>query len=563
MPFHSATHTSHMVIMNLGFYCFLRSQPEQLHLYFYALAHCKPKSFPEFLDKFVIVSLMIFWSSLKGNTMEPSERFDAITKEAKTDESDRSKDFHGLAVIPQSFEELKQRLVSTPILTSSILVHGDIRLTWMLSKKGLGVYSSASQKDDGEILAIFRILNRQTEIRVERRLHFYGRFDEDVPLSQATLLVDRYENAMWLRCVKVFNMSQLRLNTNVVTNEKAPVAPGKTKGKLILVRKEFIPTDIAERSSSEPRVNKFSLKVSPTHPEDVILHEELDLFLDPSRQIMRNKTIPFLVQNSLEESSRAGSHLGDRGVYTDFLSSFSSMILSEALYVVKCIGENHAPKDDLDELASGNSCLPVAMLENAKQPNMIQKSRIFSSEEELKRRGSVFLGQSFYVDPEVSAELQNKGPEMIEVTNEKVASPGKAKEAQTVRRVPRQHRRALECQSGIYYTEGRRSILDRRTSYEEQDDPFYQYTLEESSEREANWRRGVFTDFLILHFSSMIWFPHDTHDLSAAFIIIQVSRGRLGLESVRASQEVTHLASHFLFVRQTLDAAILSWAHVF
>ena len=84
------------------------------------------------------------------------------------------------------------------------------------------------------------------------------------------------------------------------------------------------------------------------------------------------------------------------------------MRLSEALYVVKSIGENHAPKDDLDELASGNSCLPVAMLENAKQPNMIQKSRILSSEEELKRRGSVFSGQSFYVDPEVSAELQNK-----------------------------------------------------------------------------------------------------------------------------------------------------------
>lgn len=82
--------------------------------------------------------------------------------------------------------------------------------------------------------------------------------------------------------------------------------------------------------------------------------------------------------------------------------------LSEALYVVKSIGENQAPKDDLNELASGNSCLPVAMLENAKQPNMIQRSRIFSSEEELKRRGSVFSGQSFYVDPEVSAELQNK-----------------------------------------------------------------------------------------------------------------------------------------------------------
>lgn len=84
------------------------------------------------------------------------------------------------------------------------------------------------------------------------------------------------------------------------------------------------------------------------------------------------------------------------------------MRLSESLYVVKSIGENHTPKDDLNMLTSGNSCLPVAMLENAKQPNMIEKSRLFSSEEELKRRGSVFSDQSFYVDPDVSAELQNK-----------------------------------------------------------------------------------------------------------------------------------------------------------
>lgn len=66
------------------------------------------------------------------------------------------------------------------------------------------------------------------------------------------------------------------------------------------------------------------------------------------------------------------------------------------------------PKDDINMLTSGNSCLPVAMLENAKQPSMTEKSRLFSSEEELKRRGSVFSGQSFYVDPEVSSELQNK-----------------------------------------------------------------------------------------------------------------------------------------------------------
>nr|GFC09251.1 putative reverse transcriptase domain-containing protein [Tanacetum cinerariifolium] len=31
-------------------------------------------------------------------------------------------------------------------------------------------------------------------------------------------------------------------------------------------------------------------------------------------------------QDSLEEPSRAGSHLGNRGVYPDFLSSFPSMI---------------------------------------------------------------------------------------------------------------------------------------------------------------------------------------------------------------------------------------------
>ncbi|KAL8222944.1 hypothetical protein R6Q57_020343 [Mikania cordata] len=82
--------------------------------------------------------------------------------------------------------------------------------------------------------------------------------------------------------------------------------------------------------------------------------------------------------------------------------------LNEVLYAVRSLGENRTPKDDFNTLTSGNSCLPVAMLENAKQSNMIEKSRLFSSEEELKRRGSIFSGQSMYVDPEVSAELQNK-----------------------------------------------------------------------------------------------------------------------------------------------------------
>lgn len=83
------------------------------------------------------------------------------------------------------------------------------------------------------------------------------------------------------------------------------------------------------------------------------------------------------------------------------------MRLTESLYVVKNLGENHTPKDDFN---NGNSCLPVAMLENAKQSNTVEKPILVSSSEELKRRGSVFSGQSIYVDPEVSAELQNKVP---------------------------------------------------------------------------------------------------------------------------------------------------------
>ncbi|GJW34731.1 hypothetical protein Tco_0057651 [Tanacetum coccineum] len=53
-----------------------------------------------------------------------------------------------------------------------------------------------------------------------------------------------------------------------------------------------------------------------------------------------------LCQNPLEESSRAGSYLGDRGVYTDFLSSFSSMIWNE--YLTKRVNKpsKKRPKTD-------------------------------------------------------------------------------------------------------------------------------------------------------------------------------------------------------------------------
>ncbi|XP_024960415.1 uncharacterized protein LOC112501016 [Cynara cardunculus var. scolymus] len=111
-------------------------------------------------------------------------------------------------------------------------------------------------------------------------------------------------------------------------------------------------------------------------------------------------------EHALKHGASNGLFIVTLGWFVD--SVRRNVRLSEALYVVKHLQENHMPKDDLNVLASGNSCLPVAMLENAKQPNMIEKSQLFSSSEELKRRGSIFSGQSFYVDAEVSAELQNK-----------------------------------------------------------------------------------------------------------------------------------------------------------
>lgn len=112
-------------------------------------------------------------------------------------------------------------------------------------------------------------------------------------------------------------------------------------------------------------------------------------------------------EHALKHGATNGLFIVTLGWFVD--SVRKNVRLSEALYVVKNLGENHMPKeDDPNILVSGNSCLHVAMLENAKKPNMIDKSRLLSSEEELKRRGSIFSGQSFYVDGEVSAQLQNK-----------------------------------------------------------------------------------------------------------------------------------------------------------
>ncbi|KAI3811508.1 hypothetical protein L1987_21232 [Smallanthus sonchifolius] len=89
------------------------------------------------------------------------------------------------------------------------------------------------------------------------------------------------------------------------------------------------------------------------------------------------------------------------------VSGLSKVRLNESLYGVKSFGENHMAKENLNRTGSGNTCHPVAMLENVKQCNLIPKPRLHSLEEQ-KRRGSIFSGQTFYVDPDVSAELRNK-----------------------------------------------------------------------------------------------------------------------------------------------------------
>ncbi|GKB40988.1 retrotransposon protein, putative, ty3-gypsy subclass [Tanacetum coccineum] len=73
----------------------------------------------------------------------------------------------------KSFEELKQRLVSAPILTPPH-VQLDFRFISVLSKKGLGLCThskhgkiKAAQKDDGEIWAIIQNLDKQTEFHVD------------------------------------------------------------------------------------------------------------------------------------------------------------------------------------------------------------------------------------------------------------------------------------------------------------------------------------------------------------------------------------------------------------
>ncbi|KAL3361294.1 hypothetical protein AABB24_014277 [Solanum stoloniferum] len=76
--------------------------------------------------------------------------------------------------------------------------------------------------------------------------------------------------------------------------------------------------------------------------------------------------------------------------------------LKESLYSVKGVGQGGFSVDDI---SSQHSCLPVALPEHSKPPDMVEEPLIHA-EREPKRR--TLFGHTFYVDTDVSDELRSK-----------------------------------------------------------------------------------------------------------------------------------------------------------
>ncbi|GJZ88649.1 retrotransposon protein, putative, ty3-gypsy subclass [Tanacetum coccineum] len=271
--------------------------------------------------------------SAEGITMDPARRFEASPM-AKTDVREK---FVWNEEREKSFEELKQRLVSSPILTLPSGT-GGFQIYSDASKKGLGIkYETealvgvieglldtniqikAAQKDDGEIWAIIQNIDQQTEFCVDY-MHFMAGFDEDVPRSQATLLVEC--GLLQPLDIPVWKWDEISMD--FVTGV-SPRTQREARCYLVLLVDRL--TKSAPFSSYSERIIPRSADVFLRGPEmnEVTMKRRAESKSRPSLgdKSHEEQTISFN-QNPLEESSRAGT-TGRPRIYTDFLSSFSFM----------------------------------------------------------------------------------------------------------------------------------------------------------------------------------------------------------------------------------------------
>lgn len=82
--------------------------------------------------------------------------------------------------------------------------------------------------------------------------------------------------------------------------------------------------------------------------------------------------------------------------------------LSESLYSVKGVGQGDFSVDDIglvQKASRQHSCLPVALPEQSKLPDMIEKPLVHAEREPKLR---TLFGHTFYVDADVSDELRSK-----------------------------------------------------------------------------------------------------------------------------------------------------------